>query len=72
MGGFGIGIDGWQILGEYDHAGICQFVAIESEMFSQGLFSYQTWNGMDGFWQNGVILETMANAMHYLNFTRWK
>ena len=39
-------------------------------IFLQGLFSYQTWNGMDGFWQNGVVLETMANAMHYLNFTR--
>ena len=40
-------------------------------LLSQGLFSYQTWNGMDGFWQNGVVLETMANAMHYLNFTRF-
>ena len=40
-------------------------------LLSQGLFSYQTWNGMDGFWQNGVVLETMANAMYYLNFTRF-
>ena len=40
-------------------------------IFLQGLFSYQTWNGMDGFWQNGVVLETMANAMDYLNFTRY-
>ena len=39
-------------------------------LFSQGLFSYQTWNGMDGFWQNGVVLETMANCLHYLNNTR--
>ena len=38
----------------------------------QGLFSYQTWNGMDGFWQNGVVLETMANCLHYLNNTRYK
>ena len=36
----------------------------------QGLFTYQTWNGMDGFWQNGVVLETMANCLHYLNNTR--
>ena len=39
-------------------------------LFSQGLFSYQTWNGMDGFWQNGVVLETMANCLHYHNNTR--
>ena len=38
----------------------------------QGLFSYQTWNGMDGFWQNGVVLETMANCLHYLNNTSYK
>ena len=25
---------------------------------------------MDGFWQNGVLLESMANAMQYLNNTR--
>merc|ERR1719234_2580360 len=37
----------------------------------QGLFSYQSWNGMDGFWQNGVVLESMANAMQYLNNTRY-
>jgi len=38
----------------------------------QGLFSYQTWNGMDGFWQNGVAVESSANAMHYLNTTRYR
>ena len=27
---------------------------------------------MDGFWQNGVVLETMANCLHYLNNTRYK
>jgi len=32
-----------------------------------GLFSYQTWNGFDGFWQDGAVLETMANFMHYGN-----
>ena len=32
-----------------------------------GLFSYQTWNGFDGFWQNGAVLETMANFMFYGN-----
>ena len=37
-----------------------------------GLFSYQSWNGYDGFWQNGVVLETMANFMHYGNNTRYK
>ena len=36
-----------------------------------GLFSYQTWNGMDGFWQNGIAIETMANTMHYGNHTRY-
>ena len=36
-----------------------------------GLFSYQTWNGMDGFWQNGIALETMANAMYYGNHSRY-
>ena len=36
-----------------------------------GLFSYQTWNGMDGFWQNGIAIETMANTMHYGNHSRY-
>ena len=36
-----------------------------------GLFSYQTWNGMDGFWQNGVAIETMTNFMAYGNNTRY-
>ena len=36
-----------------------------------GLFSYQTWNGMDGFWQNGVVIESMVNAMVYGNHTRY-
>ena len=26
-----------------------------------GLFSYQTWNGFDGFWQNGIVLEALVN-----------
>ena len=38
----------------------------------QGLFSYQTWNGMDGFWQNGIAVESMANSMFYMNNTRYK
>ena len=46
------------------------FFATLSSTCNQGLFSYQSWNGMDGFWQNGVVLESMANAMHYLNNTR--
>ena len=37
-----------------------------------GLFSYQAWNGFDGFWQNGIILETMVNFMQYANHTRYK
>eukprot|EP00058_Branchiostoma_floridae_P014672 XP_002600160.1 hypothetical protein BRAFLDRAFT_66668 [Branchiostoma floridae] len=37
-----------------------------------GLFSYQVWNGFDGFWQNGAVLETFANFMHYGNHTRYK
>ena len=32
---------------------------------SQGLFSYQTWNDMDRFWQNRVVLENIANCLHY-------
>ena len=36
-----------------------------------GLFSYQTWNGMDGFWQNGVVVESMVNAMMYGNHSRY-
>ncbi|XP_066303707.1 uncharacterized protein [Branchiostoma lanceolatum] len=35
-----------------------------------GLFSYQTWNGFDGFWQNGAVLEPVVNFMHYANNTR--
>ena len=27
---------------------------------------------MDGFWQNGVALESMANSMEYMNNTRYK
>ena len=37
-----------------------------------GLFSYQTWNGMDGFWQNGLAIEAMVNAMAYGNHSRYK
>ena len=37
----------------------------------QGLFSYQTWNGMDGFWQNGIAIESMVNAMVYGNHSRY-
>ncbi|CAH1792785.1 unnamed protein product [Owenia fusiformis] len=36
-----------------------------------GLFSYQTWNGFDGFWQNGAVLEPMVNYMNYTNSTRY-
>ena len=36
-----------------------------------GLFSYQTWNGMDGFWQNGLAVEAMTNAMMYGNHSRY-
>ncbi|KAL4230492.1 hypothetical protein ACF0H5_010874 [Mactra antiquata] len=34
-----------------------------------GLFSYEIWNGYDGFWQNGAVLETLANFVHYTNNT---
>ncbi|XP_078482521.1 uncharacterized protein LOC100180091 [Ciona intestinalis] len=37
-----------------------------------GLFSYQTWNGFDGFWQDGAVLETLANFMHYANHSMFK
>ncbi|KAK3097357.1 hypothetical protein FSP39_008978 [Pinctada imbricata] len=36
-----------------------------------GLFSYLIWNGYDGFWQNGAILETITNFMYYANHTRY-
>jgi hypothetical protein len=36
------------------------------------LFSYQTWNGFDGFWQDGVTIEAFVNAMKYGNNTRFK
>ena len=29
------------------------------------------WNGFDGFWQNGVVLETLANWMEYANNTMY-
>ncbi|KAH3833393.1 uncharacterized protein LOC127878953 [Dreissena polymorpha] len=34
-----------------------------------GLFSYQVWNGYDGFWQNGAVLETMTNFVANTNGT---
>ncbi|KAL4230491.1 hypothetical protein ACF0H5_010873 [Mactra antiquata] len=34
-----------------------------------GLFSYQVWNGYDGFWQNGIVIETLTNFIHYTNNT---
>ena len=37
-----------------------------------GLVTYLNWNGMDGFWQDGSVLETMANFMYYGNHTRYK
>ncbi|CAH1800786.1 unnamed protein product [Owenia fusiformis] len=37
-----------------------------------GLFTYLDWNGFDGFWQNGAVLETMANFCHYGNNTRYR
>ncbi len=37
-----------------------------------GLYSYQAWNGFDGFWQNGCVLETFANFMSYASHTRYK
>ena len=31
----------------------------------------QTWNGMDGFWQNGIVLETLTNTMKFGNHSRY-
>ncbi|XP_078687147.1 uncharacterized protein LOC144919547 [Branchiostoma floridae x Branchiostoma belcheri] len=50
-------------------------VALQRNWFPSpiaGLFSYQVWNGFDGFWQNGAVLETFANFMHYGNHTRYQ
>jgi mannan endo-1,6-alpha-mannosidase len=38
----------------------------------QFLNTYQSWNGFDGFWQNGVVLETMANVKAYTNSTQYE
>ena len=37
-----------------------------------GLFTYQAWNGFDGFWQNGLVLQTLANYMISTRSTRYK
>ncbi|XP_045205151.2 uncharacterized protein LOC123557625 [Mercenaria mercenaria] len=34
-----------------------------------GLFSYEIWNGYDGFWQNGAVLESFTNFVAYTNKT---
>ena len=36
----------------------------------QYMNSYQSWNGFDGFWQNGVVLEAIANVRAYTKSTR--
>ncbi|XP_065175563.1 uncharacterized protein LOC135805457 [Sycon ciliatum] len=36
-----------------------------------GFYSYETWNGFDGFWQNGAVLEAFANFAYYANHTRY-
>ncbi|XP_013384707.1 uncharacterized protein LOC106154774 [Lingula anatina] len=36
-----------------------------------GLFSYQTWNGFDGFWRNGAVLEVLTNFMAFANNSRY-
>ncbi|XP_069104510.1 uncharacterized protein [Argopecten irradians] len=49
--------------------------ALQSNWFPSpiaGLFSYQIWNGFDGFWQNGAVLEPFVNFMAYANHTRYK
>lgn len=37
-----------------------------------GLFTYEDWNGFDGFWQNGIVLETLANYNIYTNSSRYQ
>ena len=37
-----------------------------------GLYSYLDWNGFDGFWQNGVVLETLANFAAYTRSRRYE
>ena len=37
-----------------------------------GLYSYLDWNGFDGFWQNGVVLETLANFVAYTRSRRYE
>jgi len=32
--------------------------------------TYQSWNSMSGFWQDGTVLESLANWMHRANNTR--
>lgn len=38
-----------------------------------GLFSYQVWNGYDGFWEDGIALETFTNFIAFVgNNTRYQ
>ena len=44
--------------------------ALQSNWFPSpisGLYSYLDWNSFDGFWQNGAVLETLANFAHYIS-----
>ncbi|XP_071181867.1 uncharacterized protein [Mytilus edulis] len=48
--------------------------ALQSNWFPSpiaGLFSYLIWNGYDGFWENGCVLEPMVNFIEYANNTRY-
>ena len=36
-----------------------------------GLFTYQAWNGFDGFWQNGLMIETLSNYIIYTKSKRY-
>ena len=48
------------------------FHLIEPNCCPSGVdLNFQTWNGMDGFWQNGIAIETMANAMKFANHSRY-
>ncbi|KAL3836995.1 hypothetical protein ACJMK2_022388 [Sinanodonta woodiana] len=49
-------------------------VALQANWFPSpiaGLFSYLVWNGFDGFWQNGAVLEPMVSFMEYANHSRY-
>ena len=45
------------------------WIAIILKSYFLKLLVLQIWNGYDGFWQNGAVLEPMVNFIAYTNHT---